>query len=130
MELLKDLNWRYAVKKYSTEKVDEQKIDLILNAINLSASSCGLQPYRLFVISNEELKLKLKADLFNGQIAESSHLLVFAAYNKITTQNVQDLVSLKAEVKNVSIESLDGLFVSIDSFFRSRTDEQNRHWAE
>jgi nitroreductase len=82
------------------------------------------------VISNEELKLKLKADSFNGQIAESSHLLVFAAYNKITTQNVQDLVSLTAEVKNVSIESLDGLFVSIDSFFRSRTDEQNRHWAE
>jgi len=130
MELLKDLNWRYAVKKYSTEKVDEQKIDLILNAINLSASSCGLQPYRLFVISNEELKLKLKADSFNGQIAESSHLFVFAAYNKITTQNVQDLVSLTSQVKNVSIESLDGLFVSIDSFFRSRTDEQNRHWAE
>ncbi|MPT30787.1 MAG: NAD(P)H-dependent oxidoreductase [Chryseobacterium sp.] len=130
MELLKDLNWRYAVKKYSTEKVDEQKIDLILNAINLSASSCGLQPYRLFVISNEELKLKLKADSFNAQIAESSHLFVFAAYNKITTQNVQDLVSLTSQVKNVSIESLDGLFVSIDSFFRSRTDEQNRHWAE
>lgn len=130
MELLKDLNWRYAVKKYSNEKVDEQKIDLILNAINLSASSCGLQPYRLFVISNEELKLKLKADSFNGQIAESSHLLVFAAYNKITTQNVQDLVSLTSQIKNVSIESLDGLFVSIDSFFRSRTDEQNRHWAE
>lgn len=130
MELLQDLNWRYAVKKYSTEKVDEQKIELILNATNLSASSCGLQPYRLFVISNEELKLKLKADSFNGQIAESSHLLVFAAYNKITTQNVQDLVSLTAEVKNVSIESLDGLFVSIDSFFRSRTDQQNRHWAE
>ncbi|WP_139419377.1 NAD(P)H-dependent oxidoreductase [Chryseobacterium mulctrae] len=130
MELLKDLNWRYAVKKYSTEKVDEQKIDLILNAINLSASSCGLQPYRLFVISNEELKLKLKADSFNGQIAESSHLFVFAAYNKITTQNVQDLVYLTSQVKNVSIESLDGLFVSIDSFFRSRTDEQNRHWAE
>ncbi|MEN4761153.1 NAD(P)H-dependent oxidoreductase [Chryseobacterium sp. C39-AII1] len=130
MELLQDLNWRYAVKKYKSDKVDEEKVDQILNAINLTASSCGLQPYRLFVITNEGLKLKLKAESFNGQIAESSHLLVFAAYNKITTQNVQDLVSLTSQVKNVSIESLNGLFVSIDSFFKSRTDEQNRHWAE
>lgn len=130
MELLQDLNWRYAVKKYKNDKVDEKKVDHILNAINLTASSCGLQPYRVFVIKNEDLKLKLKADSFNGQIAESSHLLVFAAYNKVTTQNVEDLVSLTSQVKNVSIESLDGLFVSIDSFFKSRTDEQNRHWAE
>lgn len=130
MELLQDLNWRYAVKKYNQDKVDEEKVDHILNAINLTASSCGLQPYRVFVITNEDLKHQLKADSFNRQIAESSHLLVFAAYNKVTTKNVEDLVSLTSQVKNVSIESLDGLFVSIDSFFKSRTDEQNRHWAE
>ena len=46
MELLKDLQWRYATKAYTDKKVSNEKLDFILEAINLTASSCGLQPYR------------------------------------------------------------------------------------
>ena len=130
MDLIQDLNWRYAAKSYSNEKVSEEKIDFILEAINLSASSCGLQPYRMFALDNTQLKAKLGANSFNKQIAQSSHLLVFAAFNKVTTQHVQNLVKLTAEKQGVTVESLDGLFTTMDSYFKSRRDEENKLWAE
>lgn len=130
MDLIQDLNWRYATKSYSNEKVREEKIDFILEAINLSASSCGLQPYRIFAIDNTQLKVKLGANSFNKQIAQSSHLLVFAAFNKVTTKHVQNLVKLTAEKQGVTVESLDGLFTTMDSYFKSRSDEENKLWAE
>ena len=130
MNLIQNLQWRYATKSYLNEKVSEEKVDFILEAINLSASSCGIQPYRLFVIDNVALKRRLGTNSFNKQIAESSHLLVFAAYNKVTTQHVQNLVQLTAEIQGVTIESLNGLFVTMSSFFKSRSDEENKIWAE
>lgn len=130
MNLIQDLKWRYATKSYSNEKVDEEKIDFILEATNLTASSVGLQPYRIIVIDNAELKEKLGANSFNKQIAQSSHLLVFAAYNKITTQNVHDLVKRTAAKQEVSVESLDGLFNAANTHFMSRSDEENKLWAE
>lgn len=130
MELLQDLNWRYAVKKYSKESVAEDKLNFILEAINLSASSTGLQPYRLFVIDNVALKAKLGATSFNGQIAESSHLLVFAAYNEVNTAHIQEMINLTAQTRGIPVDSLEGLFTTMDAYFKSRTQEQNKHWAE
>src|SRR5690554_3622821 len=130
MDLIQDLNWRYATKSYSSKKVSEEKLNFITEAINLSASSCGLQPYRVFAVDNTALKEKLGANSFNKQIAQSSHLLVFAAYNKVTTQHIENLVELTAQKQGVSTASLEGLFTSLDSYLRSRTDQQNKHWAE
>lgn len=130
MDLIQDLNWRYATKRYSNKKITEEKLNFITEAINLSASSCGLQPYRVFAIENAELKAKLGATSFNQQIAQSSHLLVFAAFNKVTTEHVRRLVELTADKQGVTVESLDGLFTAMDSYFKSRDAEGNKHWAE
>lgn len=130
MDLIQDLNWRYATKSYSNKKISNEKLDFILEATNLSASSVGLQPYRIFSIDNVELKTKLGANSFNKQIAQSSHLLVFATYNKVTTQHVRDLVKLTADKQGVTVESLDGLFTAADTHFKSRSDEENKLWAE
>src|SRR5690606_16110732 len=110
MDLIQDLNWRYATKSYSNKKITKEKLNFITEAINLSASSCGLQPYRVFAIENAELKAKLGATSFNQQIAQSSHLLVFAAFNTVVTEHVRNLVNLTAEKQGVTVESLDGLF--------------------
>jgi len=59
MELINNLQWRYAVKEYSDAVVSEDKIDHIIDAVNLTASSCGIQPYRLIVITNPETRQKL-----------------------------------------------------------------------
>lgn len=130
MDLIQDLNWRYATKSYTNKIVSDEKINFILEAINLTASSCGLQPYRIYSISNKELQEKLGNNSFNEQISTSSHLLVFAAYNKVTTEHVKDMINLMASERNISNDSLKGLFDMMDSYFKSKSDEENRNWAD
>lgn len=130
MDLIQDLNWRYATKSYTNKIVSDEKINFILEAINLTASSCGLQPYRIYSISNKELQEKLGNNSFNEQISTASHLLVFAAYNKVTTEHVKDMINLMASERNISNDSLKGLFDMMDSYFKSKSDEENRNWAD
>ena len=130
MELLKDLQWRYATKAYTDKKVSDEKLDFILEAINLTASSCGLQPYRVFAIENRDLRAKLGAGSFNKQITQASHLLVFAAYNNVTTEHIEKLIKLVAENRGVAEADLNDLFTKLDGYFNSRSDESNRHWSD
>ena len=130
MELINDLNWRYAVKQYSDELVSEDKIDEIVAAINLCASSCGIQPYRLFVITNRELRQKLGGGSFNAQIHASSHLLVFAALNEVTSEYITDYVAMMEQKRNLESGSLDGLKDMIIPHFSAQTPEQHALWSD
>lgn len=94
MDLIKNLEWRYAVKKYSDELISEDKIDRIVEAVNLTASSCGIQPYRLFVITDPQIRQRLGEGSFNTQIHASSHLLVFAGFNEITNEYISDYIEM------------------------------------
>src|SRR3978361_1389735 len=109
MELINALNWRYAVKRMNGQKVPQQKVDRILEATRLSASSMGLQPYKVFVIESEELSKRLLPAAYNQpQIVESSHLLVFSAYKDIKESDVTEYIDHIAEVRSVSLDSLAG----------------------
>lgn len=79
--LIEKLQWRYATKKMDASKVvAEDKIARILEAIRLTASSSGLQPYQVLVVKNPEVREKIKAIAWNqAQVTDASHLLVFAA---------------------------------------------------
>lgn len=129
MELIKNLQWRYAVKKYTDELVTEDKIDQIIKAINLSASSCGIQPYRLIVVTNPEIRHKLAEGSFNTQIKASSHLLVFAAFNRITSEYIADYVAMMEKQRNLETGSLSALKDAVTSFFSTQTPEQNAIWS-
>jgi nitroreductase len=130
MELIENLNWRYAVKRMTGEKVPRQKVDAILEAARLSASSAGLQPYKIIVVENEDVKKQLQPAAFNQpQITEASHLLIFAAYENITTLHVDDFINLHASVKKITTESLDGFKNMLLSNIVSRNEEANFNWA-
>ena len=129
MELLNALEWRYASKKMNGKKVPEEKVEKILEAIRLAPSSIGLQPYSVIVITDPELKQQILPIANNQQqIVDSSHLLVFAAWDKITTKRVEDFIQLNATTRNVSIESLTGLRGYLGNISK-RTDEENFEWA-
>jgi nitroreductase/dihydropteridine reductase len=130
MELIKNLQWRYAVKKYTDELVTEDKIDQIIEAINLTASSCGIQPYRLFVITNPEVRQRLAEGSFNAQIKDSSHLLVFAGLNKITSEYIADYVAMMEEQRNLESGTLNGLKDMLIAYFSPQTPEQNAIWSD
>ena len=129
MELIKSLQWRYAVKKYTNEVVSEDKIDKIIEAVNLSASSCGIQPYRLLVITNPDIRARLAQGSFNTQIQASSHLLVFAGLNKITSEYIADYVTMMEEQRDLENGALISLKDGLTSFFSTQTPEQNAVWS-
>ncbi|KFF03203.1 nitroreductase family protein [Flavobacterium reichenbachii] len=129
MELIKNLQWRYAVKKYKDELVSEDKIDQIIEAVNLSASSCGIQPYRLIVVTNPEIRQKLAEGSFNSQIQASSHLLVFAAFNNITSEYIADYVAMMEKQRNLEIGMLNDYRDTLISHFSAQTPEQNAIWS-
>ncbi|SDQ99076.1 Nitroreductase [Chryseobacterium soldanellicola] len=130
MELIKNLKWRYAVKKYSDEQVSEDKVDQIVEAINLTASSCGIQPYRMFVITNPEVRQRLGEGSFNAQIHASSHLLVFAGFNEITSDYISDYVLMMEQQRNLENGALNVLKDTLIDYFSPQTTEQNTIWSD
>jgi nitroreductase len=89
MSLLENLQWRYATKSYDpTKKVSRQDLNKILEAARLAPTSSGLQPYRVLVVSNQELKQKLSANSLNpDSMINCSHVLVLPP-GTIIRQNV------------------------------------------
>lgn len=129
-ELIEDLNWRYAAKRMNGESIPQEKLSTILEAIKLSPSSAGLQPYKVVVIGDKEIKDRIfKEAAPQPQIPESSHLLVFAAWEKITANHISEYMQLIAKTRDISVESLTKFQESITGGILSRTEEVNFDWA-
>lgn len=80
MELLERLKWRYAAKAMNGTKVSQDKIDRILEAASLSPTSSGLQPFEIFVITNQDVKNKIREISWDQSVvSDCSHLLVFCS---------------------------------------------------
>jgi nitroreductase/dihydropteridine reductase len=129
MNTIDNLKWRYATKKFSNQKVSTADLNAILEATNLSASSTGLQPYRLFVVENEALREQLGEGSFNAQIVESSHLLVFAAFDKLTQEHIDAFISHLASERGIPVEALADYKAALVGGLLSRSDEENAAWA-
>ena len=129
MTLIDDLKWRYATKKFSNKKVSDANVTTIVEATNLSASSTGLQPYRLFVVSNPSLQKQLGEGSFNTQIADASHLIVFAAFESIAQEDIDAYIELIASERQIQAEQLADFKNSVGGYLLARTDEENFIWS-
>ena len=111
MSLLDDLNWRYATKKMNGKAVPQEKIDYILEAIRLTASSSGLQPYQVFVITDQALKDKIKAAGYDqSQISECSHLLVFASWDSYSPERIKAVFDRTIAERGLPSGAMDAYF--------------------
>jgi nitroreductase/dihydropteridine reductase len=118
------LNWRYATKRMTGETVPDHSLNTILEAIHLSPSSFGFQPYEILVISDPDLKAKIQPVAFNqNQIVESSHLLVFAAWDKYTEERIDHEVDFMAKVRSVSDEDATTQKNIAKNFFKEKSDD-------
>lgn len=94
MSIIDALKWRYATKRMTKEKVSLPTLQSILEAIRLAPTSSGLQPFEVFVVSNEALKIRLQEAAFHQPaVGECSHLLVFAAWETYTQERIQHYFS-------------------------------------
>jgi nitroreductase len=108
--LIQQLNWRYATKKFdATRKISPADWATLEQALVLSASSYGLQPWKFIVVTDLALKTKLRAASWNqSQVEDCSHHVVFAAQQDVTEASVDAFIARIAEVRGVTSESLAG----------------------
>jgi nitroreductase len=106
--LLHALNWRYATKQFDPDrKIDDVAWHALEDALILTPSSYGLQPWHFFVVTSPELRSRLRPHSWNqSQITDASHLVVFTIPEKIDVPFMEKYLDRIAEVRGVPLESL------------------------
>lgn len=129
-EILEALEWRYATKVYeTTQKVSNEDLDTLLESIRLAPTSFGLQAYKVLVITDPEVKAKLKAVGYQQpQITDSSHLLVFAAKTKISDEEIDAYIANTAAARNSTIEQISGFGKYLKGTVNKLNSEQQTIW--
>ena len=126
MELLDKLKWRYAAKAMNGEKVSNEKVERILEAARLAPTSSGLQPFEIFVVTNQEVKNQLKEAASNQpQVADASHVLVFAAWDTYTEDRINYMFDLTNEKRGGTNEGWENYRQFLLSSYVPRTAEEN-----
>lgn len=128
MELIKSLNWRYATKRMTGEKIDEETVNKIIEVARLAPSSAGLQPIHLLVISNPEIKAQIQPIAFGqSQIVESSHLIVFTSWSAITDKKIDEIYDNINAERGVPNEKTAGTVSGLKKLFSTFSEEEQYH---
>ena len=131
MNLKEILEWRYSTKQFDQSKpVMEDQVTKILKLTNLSATSYGMQPYKMVVIKNQNLKKKL-VDSSYGQtnIGDSSHLIVFAARTDINEAFIDNYIEHISEQRKKTIESLASYKKMLMNYISKKDEDAIFNWA-
>ncbi|PHS68618.1 MAG: NAD(P)H-dependent oxidoreductase [Methylophaga sp.] len=130
MKLLEALDWRYAVKQFSDEKISAAEVKALLNAARLSASSYGLQPYNIIVVASDAIREQLLPFSYGqDKIAQSSHLIVFAAHTQVGEATVDRYIDKYALISNKPHSELSDFSNHMKSALAAKTPEQRQAWA-
>lgn len=126
MELIEKLNWRYAAKAMNRQVIPQEKINNIIEAISLAPTSSGLQPFEVYVITNQEIKDKIKPVAWNQSVvADCSHLLVFAAWDTYTEDRINKMFDLVNEVRGFENEGWENYRQMLLKSYPPRDTEVN-----
>lgn len=132
MHYIEALQKRYSVKKFDKQRVvPEEIVKKILEAGKLSASSLGLQPYKIFVVESDEMKNKLIPAFFNpSQISTCSHLVVIVSKKNIEEHYLNGYFKHISDVRDVQPEVLKPFRDNIDIFVDNLSAQDSLQWAE
>ncbi len=128
---IETLNWRYAVKKYdTTKKVSPEDIETLKEAIRLSPSGYGLQPYKVLFIEDVVLREKLSVAAFGQpQVNEASHLVVFANKTGFGDSDIDSHIRNVSAIRGIPVESISGYGEFMKSTITPQTDEAKNNWT-
>lgn len=130
MELLDKLRWRYAAKAMNGQKVPQEKIDNIIEAVSLAPTSSGLQPFELIVVTNQAIKEKIKPIAWNQSVVtDCSHLFVFAAWDTYTAERINKMFDLTNEVRGFKNEGWENYRQMLLGSYPQREAEYNFNHA-
>ncbi|PKH69144.1 NAD(P)H-dependent oxidoreductase [Flavobacterium sp. ALD4] len=130
MELLDKLNWRYAAKAMNGTKVPQEKIDNIIEAISLAPTSSGLQPFEVIVITNQEMKTKIRPISWNQSVVtDCSHLFVFAAWDTYTADRINKMFDLTNTIRDMKNEGWENYRQMLLNSYPQKDAEENFNHA-
>ena len=132
MNIIESLNWRYATKKFdSNKKLSKNQVNILKNAFNLTASSYGLQPIKLIVISNQEIKNNLLESSFNQkQVIQCSHLFVICIETDIDESYIELYFKRVIDIRKTSAKVLESFKNSIINEFNDMSNTSIINWSK
>ena len=131
MNIIKALEWRYATKKFDSEAIIPQEtIDLLKEAFNLTASSYGLQPVKMLMVSNKStLSDLVPLSMNQKQVGQASHLCVFCVETTIDEAYIRAFFDRIKSVNNTPDEVLDPFRSSVISSFEQKSEDEIFKWG-
>ena len=127
---LENQNWRYATKKFdSTKKIATEDLETLKEAIRLSSSSYGLQPYKILIVENQELRVKIQLAAWGqSQIVEASHLFIFANRTTIDEAEVDSFFDNISKTREIPLQALSGYQGFMKGKINELSDEAQNIW--
>jgi nitroreductase len=109
-DLIQQLNWRYAVKKFDSQrKISEADWKTLEESLILTPSSYGLQPWKFYIIKNPEVKQTLTPFTWKQtQVNDCSHYVVFTVLKKISEEHISKFIERTVQVRGGEIAGLEG----------------------
>lgn len=127
MNLLENLNWRHAVKAYDkNKKVSQKDIDAIVEAARLAPSSSGLQPFKVIVVENQEIKEKLVQGALNPEcMRDCSHVVIFAAWDRYTAERIDEVYNFTTDERGLPRGRFDSYTDQLKAIYLNQPAEEN-----
>jgi nitroreductase len=124
-------NWRYATKKFdATKKISTEDLNILKEAIRLSSSSYGLQPYKVIIVENPELRALLQSAAYGqSQVVDASHLIVFANEINFGEEGINNFAKNISETRGVPSESIQGYVNYMKSAITGLPEETRNIWT-
>ena len=131
MNTIESLQWRYATKKFDTNKaIPQDKIEILKAAFNLTATSYGLQPIKLLFIKDILLREQLIEHTYNQQqIVQASHVLVFCVETLIDKDYIESYFNRVKDIRNTPDSILKPYREFLIEDFNARSEGYIKEWA-
>lgn len=128
---IENQNWRYATKKFdSSKKITNEEIAILKEAIRLSSSSYGLQPYKIIIVENPELRAQLQPAAWGqSQIVDASHIIIFANELNFGVTGIDSYFKNVSETRNVTLESMKGYIDFMKKTITALSEEEKNNWS-
>tara|TARA_R110002073_G_scaffold83987_5_gene200098 strand:- start:7774 stop:8403 length:630 start_codon:yes stop_codon:yes gene_type:complete len=131
MDIIEKLQWRYATKKFESKTlISKERLNVIKEAFNLTATSYGLQPIKLLIVSDKEFQNELvKYSMDQEQVAQASHVLVFCIENKIDKKYIETYFKRVQQIRSTPDDILNPFKEFLIDDFKTRSKENIKNWA-
>lgn len=131
MDIIQCLKWRYATKKFNTSALlSEEKVDILKQAFNLTATSFGLQTIKMILVKDSDIRKTLVEYSFGqSQVLEASHLLVICIDDNILDRDVDEHFNNVIDIRNTPETILAPYRADLKATMKEMTKEQRQEWS-